>query len=118
MGAKPVETAMDPSVKLCVDQGELLSSLDGYRRLVGKLNYLTITRPGISFAISVISQFMFAPRSTHMEATLRIVRYLKAHHVMVCSMECMAIYMPRHSPILIGLGLVQRGGLLQDTVLF
>ena len=70
---------MDPSVKLCVDQGELLSSPNGYRRLVGKLNYLIITRPNISFAINVISQFMSAPRSTNLEATLRIVRYLKAH---------------------------------------
>ena len=55
MGAKPVKTPMDLSVKLCVDQGELLSSLDSYWRLVGKLNYLTITHPDISFVVSVIS---------------------------------------------------------------
>ena len=54
MGAKPVETPVDPSVKLCVDQGELLSSPDSYWRLVEKLNYLHITRLDISFAVSII----------------------------------------------------------------
>ena len=32
--AKPVETPMDASVKLCVDQGNLLSSSNNYRKLV------------------------------------------------------------------------------------
>ncbi|GFS46002.1 hypothetical protein Acr_00g0099490 [Actinidia rufa] len=59
--------------------GELLSSTDNYQRLVGKLNYLTITRQVIAFAISVVSQFMSAPHSTHMEVALWIVRYLKVH---------------------------------------
>ena len=47
--------------------------------MVGKLNYLTITRPDISFAVSMVSQFMSAPRLPHWEAVLRIVKYLKAH---------------------------------------
>ena len=62
MEAKPVETPMDPNVKLCVDQGEMLSSPNNYRKLVEKLIYLTITRPNISFVVSIISQFMSAPR--------------------------------------------------------
>ena len=41
---KPVDTPMDPNVKLVPDQGELLRDLGRYRGLVGKLNYLTITR--------------------------------------------------------------------------
>ena len=79
MGAKLSETLMDPNVWLYVDQGELLVNLDSYRRFIGKLNYLTITCLDIAFVVSVFSQFMLAPRSTHMEATLRIVRYLTAH---------------------------------------
>ena len=47
--------------------------------MVGKLNYLTITRPDISFAVSVLSQFMKDPRLPHWEVVIRIVRYLKAH---------------------------------------
>ncbi|GFY96447.1 hypothetical protein Acr_11g0007530 [Actinidia rufa] len=51
MGVKPIETPMDPNVRLCVDQGELLSP-DSYRKLVRKLNYLTITHPDIAFVES------------------------------------------------------------------
>ena len=47
--------------------------------MVGKLNYLTITSPDISFAVGVLSQFMKDPRLPHWEAIIRIVRYLKAH---------------------------------------
>ena len=79
LGSKPVETPMNPNVKLYEDQGELLSNPERYRRLVGKLNYLTITRPDISFAISVLGQFMKDPRLPHWEAVIRIVRYLKAY---------------------------------------
>ncbi|GFZ01055.1 hypothetical protein Acr_14g0006900 [Actinidia rufa] len=45
----------------------------------GEVNYITITHPDIAFAMSVVSQFMSAPRSTYMEVALRIVKYLKAH---------------------------------------
>ena len=54
LGSKPVETPMDPNVKLYEDQEELLSNLERYCSLVGKLNYLTITRPDISFAPSTL----------------------------------------------------------------
>ena len=53
--SKPVETPMDPNVKLYEDQGDLLSNTKRYRCLVSKLNYLTITFPDISFAVSVLS---------------------------------------------------------------
>ena len=46
---KPVDTPVDPNVKLVPGQGEPLRDLGRYRRLVGKLNYLTITRQDISF---------------------------------------------------------------------
>ena len=79
LGSEPMETPMDPNVKLYEDQGELLSNLERYRCLVGKLNYLTITHPDISFPISVLSQYMKDPHLPHWEAVIRILRYLKAH---------------------------------------
>ena len=79
LGSKPMKTPMDPNVILYEDQGELLSNPERYRHLVGKLNYLTITRPNISFAVSVLSQFMKDPYLLHWEAVIQIVRYLKAH---------------------------------------
>ena len=79
LGSKPMETPMHPNIKLYENQGELLSNLERYRRLIGKLNYLPITHPNISFAVSVLSQFMKVPCLPHWEAVIRIVRYLKAH---------------------------------------
>ena len=64
LGSKLVKTPMDPNVKLYEDQ-ELLSNPERYRRLVGKLNYLTITRLNISFAVSILSQYMKDPRLPH-----------------------------------------------------
>ncbi|RVW65566.1 Retrovirus-related Pol polyprotein from transposon RE1 [Vitis vinifera] len=49
LDCKPVDTPMDPNVKLIPGQREPLGDLGRYRRLVGKLNYLTITHPDISF---------------------------------------------------------------------
>ena len=58
LDCKPVNAPMDPNVKLVLGQGESLGDPGRYRRLVGKLNYLTITRPDISFPVSVVSQFL------------------------------------------------------------
>jgi len=49
---------MNPNTKLLPNQGKPMSDLEQYRRLVGKLNYLTVTRPDISFAINVVSQYV------------------------------------------------------------
>ncbi|XP_031101938.1 uncharacterized protein LOC116005841 [Ipomoea triloba] len=74
---KPVDTPMDPNVKLLPRQGELLSDPSKYRRLVGKLLYLTITRPYISLIVSVVSQFLQEPCQSHWDAAIRILRYVK-----------------------------------------
>jgi hypothetical protein len=55
LGSRPVDVPMDPNKKLLKDEGKLFEDPGRYRRLVGKLNYLTITRPDISYAVSVVS---------------------------------------------------------------
>ena len=62
---KPVEIPMDPNVKLVPGQGEFLRDPGRYLRLVGQLNYLTITRPDISFPMSIVSQFLKSPCDSH-----------------------------------------------------
>jgi len=47
-----------------------------YRRLVEKLNYLMVIKSDITFAISVVCQFLSATRTTHLEAVIKILRYL------------------------------------------
>ena len=65
LDCKPVDTFMDPNVKLVPGQGEPLRDPGRYRRLVHKLNYLTITQPDISFHVSVVSQFLQSPCDNH-----------------------------------------------------
>jgi hypothetical protein len=49
-----------------------------YQRLVGKLIYLSHTRPDICYVVSIVSQFMHCPSEEHMDVVVRILRYLKS----------------------------------------
>ncbi|XP_028127128.1 uncharacterized protein LOC114323666 [Camellia sinensis] len=49
-----------------------------YQRLMAKLIYLSHSRPDITIVVSMVSQFMHAPRTSHLEAVMRIMRYLKS----------------------------------------
>jgi len=77
MNSKSIDILMDPNVKLLPNQGDPLSDLEKYMRLVEKLNYLTVTRPDISFAVSVVSQFLNSPCEDHWNAITRILKYIK-----------------------------------------
>uniref|UniRef100_A0A2N9IAH8 Integrase catalytic domain-containing protein n=1 Tax=Fagus sylvatica TaxID=28930 RepID=A0A2N9IAH8_FAGSY len=77
LGCRPASTPMDPNLKLSVESGELISNPSMYQRLVGRLIYLTNTRPDLTFAVSVVSQFMHAPRTSHLDAVYHILRYVK-----------------------------------------
>ena len=68
---------MDPNLKLHPNKGEPYTDPGRYRRLVGKLNNLTLTRPDISFLVSVVSQFLNSPCDNHWEAVIRILKYIK-----------------------------------------
>ncbi|GJR36636.1 retrovirus-related pol polyprotein from transposon RE1 [Tanacetum coccineum] len=68
---KPYATPINPNVKLNHTDGFPLHDPSLYRTLVGKLIYLTITRPDISFAAQTLSQFLKEPRSPHTKALLR-----------------------------------------------
>ena len=76
LGAKPCSTLMAPNVQL-TKEGELFEDPKRYRRLVGKLNYLTVTRPDIAYSVSVLSQYMSSPTINHWAAVKHILCYLK-----------------------------------------
>jgi hypothetical protein len=76
LGACLVDVPMDPNQKLLKD-GELFDDPSKFRQMIGKSNYLTITGPNISYAVSVVSQFMEVPRTLHWEVVVHILRYLK-----------------------------------------
>ena len=76
LGAKPCSTPMPPNSQLTKD-GDLFEDAEKYRRLVGKLNYLTVTRPDLAYSVSVVSQFMSPPAVHHWAALEQILSYLK-----------------------------------------
>lgn len=77
LGCKPAETPMDHTIKLGRKEGSVPVDKGRYQRLVGKLIYLSRTRPDIGFSVSVVSQFMNDPTKEHVDAVYRILRYLK-----------------------------------------
>lgn len=77
LGCKPVDTPMDPYKKIGMEKDSLPVDKGRYQRLVGRLIYLSHTRPDISFPVSMVSQFMNYPTEEHMGAVNRILRYLK-----------------------------------------
>ncbi|KAA0062500.1 putative mitochondrial protein [Cucumis melo var. makuwa] len=77
LGCRPADTPIEFNCKLGNSDDQVPVDKEQYQRLVGKLIYLSHTRPDISFAVSVVSQFMQAPYEKHMEAVNRTLRYLK-----------------------------------------
>ncbi|KAL4020683.1 hypothetical protein IC575_019464 [Cucumis melo] len=76
-GCRPADTLIEFNCKLGNSDDQIPVDKEQYQRLVGKLIYLSHTRPDISFVVSVVSQFIQAPYEKHMEAVNRILRYLK-----------------------------------------
>ena len=54
LGAKSCGIPMSPNVQL-TQEAELFEDPERYRRLVGKLNYLIVTRPDIAYSVSIVS---------------------------------------------------------------
>jgi hypothetical protein len=77
LGSKPAPTPLDSSIKLHRDNSAAYEDIAGYRRLVGKLLYLTTTRPDIAFVTQQLSQFLSSPTLVHYDTACRVVRYLK-----------------------------------------
>jgi histone deacetylase 1/2 len=71
-------TPLSSSEKI-VAQGDLLGPEDStkYRSIVGALQYLTLTRPDLSYAVNKVCQYLHAPTTMHWTAAKRILRYVK-----------------------------------------
>ena len=75
-GATSIDTLMEVNVKLRKEEDDLVADPSLYRKLVGSLVYLTITRPDISFAVQQVSQFL-QTHHLHLAAVRRIIRYVQ-----------------------------------------
>jgi hypothetical protein len=78
--SKGVSMPMLPADKLSLHDGVPLSPEDTmkYRSVVGTLQYLSLTRPDISFPVNRVCQFLSIPTTSHWAALKRILRYLHA----------------------------------------
>ncbi|KAL9999878.1 putative RNA-directed DNA polymerase [Helianthus debilis subsp. tardiflorus] len=74
---KPCTTPVDLSSKLSASDGPLFHDPTLYRSLAGALQYLTFTRPDISYAVQQVCLFMHEPRDPHFAFLKRIIRYLQ-----------------------------------------
>jgi len=77
LACKPVETPIQINHRLRILPDQIPTDIGWYQRLMGKLIYLTHTRPDITYVVGIVSQFMHAPSEEHMDAVYRILRYLK-----------------------------------------
>ena len=68
---------MDPNLKLSNTKEDVAVDKEMYQRLVGRLIYLSHTRPDIAYAVSMVSQFMHYPKENYLQAVHRILQYLK-----------------------------------------
>ena len=82
--AQTITTPLAPGTILTKDQRpttpDEISDMAGnrYRELIGSLQYLSLaTRPDITYAINKLSQFLVNPGRAHLNAALRVLRYLK-----------------------------------------
>ena len=76
---RPVATPLEPGVKYFkTTENDVQFNTNIYQRAIGSLTYAaTCTRPDISAAVSVLSQFMSNPSETHWTGVKRVLRYLR-----------------------------------------
>eukprot|EP00253_Pinus_taeda_P025438 PITA_25438 len=93
---KPAPSPFQSGVKLSVSctSPEVDSTL--YRQLVGKLLYLTHTRPDLSFAVGLVARFLQNPHESHWKAAKRILRYVRG------TIQFGIHYSAKAAPLLVG----------------
>ncbi|KAL8540548.1 hypothetical protein ACS0TY_001979 [Phlomoides rotata] len=76
-GCKPSATPLPHGIHIQVDDGVALPDPERYRRLIGRLLYLNLTRPDVTYATQQLSQFVASPCSSHWDTAVHVLRYLK-----------------------------------------
>ncbi|KAJ8765427.1 hypothetical protein K2173_013185 [Erythroxylum novogranatense] len=77
LDSKPCHTPMATTPNLSRSMGEVLPSSKEYHQVVGALQYLTLTRPDIAFAVNKLAQFLHCATDIHWQACKRLLRYLQ-----------------------------------------
>ncbi|KAH9784249.1 retrovirus-related pol polyprotein from transposon RE1 [Citrus sinensis] len=69
-----IDTPIEEGLKFCITSDQVPVDKGRYQRLIGRLMYLSHTRPDLAYALSVVRQFMHNPGEQHMKAVMRILR--------------------------------------------
>ncbi|XP_042056043.1 uncharacterized mitochondrial protein AtMg00240-like [Salvia splendens] len=77
LGCKPSSTPMDSTKQLGQEVSKLMTDPSKYRRLIGRLLYLCITRPDVTFAMPKLSQYVSKLCNEHWAAAERVLKYIK-----------------------------------------
>jgi hypothetical protein len=104
-GCKPISIPLEQNVKLSVDEGDLVEDTTMYKRIVGSLIYMTITRLDLNYAVGVMSQFKQTPRKPHLDAMRHILKYIKHRLHVEFFMKPRASYKYMDTRMLIGLAM-------------
>ncbi|GKA60904.1 ribonuclease H-like domain-containing protein [Tanacetum coccineum] len=81
LACKPAKTPLMSKLVIsneASDKDPLLENITDYHKLMGKLIYLTNTRPDISYVVHCLSQFMHSPLTSYLKIAFKILRYLKS----------------------------------------
>ena len=111
-------TPMELHLQLSASDGTPLFDPSRYRHLVGSLVYLTVTRPDISHAVHILSQFVSAPTSVHYRHLLRVLRYLRGTASRGLFYLASLLFNYRHTLMLPGRAPQMIGALLLVTASF
>ena len=76
LNCSPATTPVDTKAKVSAVEGSPASDAAFYRSIVGALQYLTLTRPNLQYAVQQVCLHMHAPRDTHWTLVKRILRYI------------------------------------------
>ena len=77
LNCKPAPTPVDMKAKVSAMKGSLASDGAFYRSIVVDLQYLTLTRPDLQYAVQQVCLHMHAPRDSHWTLVKRILRYIR-----------------------------------------
>nr|GEW23667.1 ribonuclease H-like domain-containing protein [Tanacetum cinerariifolium] len=80
LAAKHVDTPLPENATLNhteFNDEHLLVNVSNYKRLVGKLIYLTNTMPDIAYVVHCLSHYMHSPLNSHLDVAIKVLRYLK-----------------------------------------
>ncbi|GKC21962.1 ribonuclease H-like domain-containing protein, partial [Tanacetum coccineum] len=81
LACKPAKTPLMSKLNIsneATKNDPILNNIIGYQKLMGKLIYLTNTRPDISYVVHCLSHFMHSPLRSHLKIAFKMLRYLKS----------------------------------------